>query len=118
MSASDVTIYHNPRCSKSRSTLALLQARGIEPDVILYLEQALDVEGIRRLLSLLEIPASVLVRNSEAEYEVAALSADSSEEQLVNAMAAYPRLIERPVVVRGDRAVIGRPPENVLDLLD
>ena len=117
MSASEFTIYHNPRCSKSRNTLALLQENGVEPEVVLYLETAPDATEIGSLLVRLGIPASGLVRKGEAEYKEAGLSADSSEEALVAAMAKYPKLIERPVVVRGDRAVLGRPPENVLDLL-
>lgn len=118
MGASEFTIYHNPRCSKSRTTLALLQEKGIDPDVVLYLEQAPDAAEIRGLLDKLGVPAAALVRKGEAEYREAGLSASSSDDELVAAMAAHPRLIERPVVVRGERAVLGRPPENVLDLMD
>ena len=117
MSDSEFTIYHNPRCSKSRNTLALLQENGIEPDVVLYLESAPTASDIHALLQKLGIAAAGLVRKGEAEYKEAGLSADSSEDALVAAMAAHPKLIERPIVVRGDRAVLGRPPENVLDLL-
>ena len=101
---SEFTIYHNPRCSKSRTTLALLEEKGIEPEVVLYLETTPDEGEIRELLQNLGITAAQLVRRGEAA--------------LIAAMAEHPKLIERPVVVRGDRAVLGRPPENVLELID
>ncbi|NND69448.1 MAG: arsenate reductase (glutaredoxin) [Halioglobus sp.] len=115
---SEFTIYHNPRCSKSRNTLALLEENGVNPDIVLYLETSPDEAQIERLLSSLGISAAQLVRKGEDEYKAAGLGKDSSEAELVAAMARYPRLIERPIVVRGDRAVLGRPPENVLELLD
>ncbi len=115
---SEFVIYHNPRCSKSRTTLALLQDKGIEPEVVLYLEQSPDEGAIRDLLGRLGIAAAALVRKGEDAYREAGLSADSSEDELVAAMARFPKLIERPIVVKGARAVLGRPPENVLSLLD
>ena len=115
---SDFTIYHNPRCSKSRNTLALLEENGVNPDVVLYLETAPDRAEIEGLLSKLGLAAAQLVRRGEDEYKAAGLGKDSSDEEIVAAMAEHPRLIERPIVVRGDRAVLGRPPENVLALLD
>ncbi len=115
---SDYTIYHNPRCSKSRATLALLEEKGIEPEVVLYLETPPSEKQIRELLGKLAIGADQLVRRGEDEYKAAGLSRTSSERELVAAMAEYPRLIERPIVVHEDRAVLGRPPENVLALLD
>lgn len=114
---SDYVIYHNPRCSKSRQTLALLQENGVQPEVVLYLETAPDASELRKLLTKLDIKAAELVRRGEAEYRQAGLGKDSSEAELVAAMAAYPKLIERPIVVHGKRAVLGRPPENVLELL-
>ena len=114
---SEFTIYHNPRCSKSRNTLSLLREKGVEPDIVLYLEAPLAVHEIKDLVAKLNIDAAALVRRGEAEYQEAGLGKDSSEEDFIAAMAAYPRLIERPVVVRGPKAVLGRPPENVLDLL-
>lgn len=114
---SAVTVYHNPRCSKSRSTLALLQDHGIEPKVVLYLETPPDSSEIKALLKKLGISAAELVRRSEDEYKASGLGKDSSEADIVAAMAKYPKLIERPIVVRGNRAVLGRPPENVLALL-
>lgn len=115
---SEYTIYHNPRCSKSRNTLALLQERGIEPEVVLYLETPPDAGEIRSLLRKLGLEASQLVRRGEEEYRAGGLGASSGEDELVAAMASHPRLIERPIVVRGERAVLGRPPENVLELVD
>ncbi|MEP1472786.1 MAG: arsenate reductase (glutaredoxin) [Halieaceae bacterium] len=115
---SEYTMYHNPRCSKSRNTLALLQERGVEPDIILYLEDKPSADEIEKLLSKLGIGAAQLVRRNEDEYKQAGLNKESTEKELIAAMAVSPKLIERPVVVRGQRAVLGRPPENVLDLLD
>ena len=112
------TIYHNPRCSKSRNTLALLEEKGIEPDIVLYLETPPDAARLRELLGKLGLAAADLVRRGEAEYKACGLGRDSTEDDIVAAMAAHPKLIERPIVVCGERAVLGRPPENVLDLLD
>jgi arsenate reductase len=114
----EFSISHNPRCSKSRNTLALLQENGIEPQVILYLETSPDESEIAALLDKLGISAAQLVRRGEEAYKISGLSADSSEAELISAMARHPKLIERPVVVRGDKAVLGRPPENVLGLID
>ncbi len=115
---SEFQIYHNPRCSKSRAALALLREHGIEPDVIAYLDQPPTAAALKRLLKRLAVPASGLLRRGEPEFKSAGLHAGSSEADILAAMAAHPRLIERPVVVRGEHAVIGRPPENVLALLD
>ena len=115
---SEFTIYHNPRCSKSRTTLALLQEQGIEPAVVLYLETSPAEDEIRGLLSKLGISAAQLVRRGEEEYKSAGLGQGSSEDELIAAMAECPKLIERPIVVSGDRAVLGRPPENVMSLID
>lgn len=116
--ASDVRIYHNPRCSKSRATLALLQERGVEPEQRLYLDAPPSADEVRELLSLLGVPPLTLVRTKEAEYGASGLSKDSDADAVAEAIARSPRLLERPVVVRGDRAIIGRPPENVLELLE
>lgn len=115
---SDVTIYHNPRCSKSRNTLALLEEHGVAPDIVLYLDTRPDEKEIRGLLVKLGISAEQLVRRGEDAYKESGLGKDSSEAEIIAAMAAHPKLIERPIVVRGDRAVLGRPPENVLALID
>lgn len=112
-----VTIYHNPRCSKSRQTLALLRARGIEPQVIHYLETPPDAATLRVLLRKLGISARELVRKGEPEYRSTGLDrSDCTEAEVIEALAAHPSLIERPIVVSGERAVLGRPPENVLEL--
>lgn len=114
---SDYTIYHNPRCSKSRNTLALLEENGIAPRVVLYLETPPDEAQIRDLLKKLEISAADLLRRGEAEYKESGLDRESSEQEIIAAMARHPKLIERPIVVKGRRAVLGRPPENVLELI-
>ena len=115
---SAVTIYHNPRCSKSRNTLALLQEHGIDPKIVLYLDTPPYSSEIKALLKKLGITAAELARRSEDEYKASGLGKDSSEEEIVAAMVRYPKLIERPIVVRGKHAVLGRPPENVLALID
>lgn len=114
----DLTLYHNPRCSKSRGALELLQARGLSPSIVLYLETPPDAAQLRDLLGKLGIRARQLLRSGEDEYKTLNLTDQSlSDEALIAAMAAHPKLIERPILVVGDKAVIGRPPENVLELL-
>lgn len=115
---SKFTIYHNPRCSKSRNTLALLEERGVSPDIVLYLETPPDRKQIRNLLSMLGMSAGDLVRRGEQDYKSCGLDRNSTDEEIVNAMATHPKLIERPIVVKGRKAVLGRPPENVLELID
>lgn len=118
-SVNDITIYHNPRCSKSRQTLQLLEERGIDPSIVLYLENPPTRPELRALLKKLGIGARALLRRGEPEYAERNLDDPTlGEAALVDAMVACPKLIERPIVVRGDRAAIGRPPENVLELLD
>ncbi|MEC4169124.1 MULTISPECIES: arsenate reductase (glutaredoxin) [unclassified Pseudomonas] len=114
----DLTLYHNPRCSKSRGALELLEARGLTPTVVRYLDTPLDASQLRDLLAKLNIGARQLLRSGEDEYKALNLAdASLSEAQLIDAMAAHPKLIERPVLVVGDKAVIGRPPEKVLEIL-
>ena len=109
-----VTIYHNPRCSKSRQTLALLEARGVSPTIVEYLNVPLDAPLIRELLQKLKLDPRGLMRTKEAAYVENDLSdSDLSEEELIQAMIDRPKIIERPIVVRGERAVLGRPPENI-----
>lgn len=115
---SEYTIYHNPRCSKSRTTLALLEEKGVSPEVVLYLETGPGADELRGLLKKLGMDASALVRRGEDAYKECGLSRDSSDEDVLAAMASHPKLIERPIVVRGQQAVLGRPPENALDLID
>ncbi len=113
-----VTIYHNPRCSKSRQTLALLEDEGIEPEVIQYLDTPPDPATLQGLIAKLGIPVRDLIRTGEAEYKELGLGKpDISDKQLVEVMSSHPKLIQRPIVVNGDRAAIGRPPESVLDIL-
>ncbi|MDO7926467.1 MULTISPECIES: arsenate reductase (glutaredoxin) [Pseudomonas syringae group] len=114
----DLKLYHNPRCSKSRGALELLQARGLTPDIVLYLETPPDAAQLRELLGKLGIGARQLLRSGEDDYKALNLADPSlSDEQLIAAMASHPKLIERPILVAGDKAVIGRPPENILELL-
>jgi arsenate reductase len=115
---SDYRIYHNPRCSKSRNTLAMLRENGIEPAIELYLDNPPDHEALQDLLGKLGMSADQLIRRGEEAYRTCGLNAGSSEDDLLAAMTAHPKLIERPIVVRGARAVLGRPPENVLELID
>ena len=113
-----VTIYHNPRCSKSRQTLALLQERGIEPTIIEYLKTPPDAETLRRLLDALGMSPRELMRRKEKEYKELGLDDPSlSDDDLIRAMIEHPRLIERPIVVTDKGVAIGRPPENVLKVL-
>ena len=114
----DLTLYHNPRCSKSRGALELLEARGLSPNVVRYLETPLTAAQIKALLGKLGISARQLLRTGEEEFKTLNLAdASLSEQQLIDAIAAHPKLLERPILEVGDRAVIGRPPENVLELL-
>ncbi len=114
---STVTIYHNPRCSKSRETLALLQHRGIEPRQVLYLDTPPDAATLKTLLKKLGMKrAHDLVRSKEADYKLAGLTQDSKDDAVIAAMVKYPKLIERPIVVKGAKAMLGRPPEQVLAL--
>ncbi|TRO11506.1 arsenate reductase (glutaredoxin) [Ectopseudomonas mendocina] len=114
----DLTLYHNPRCSKSRGALELLEARGVQPNVVRYLETPPSASELESLLSKLGIPARDLLRSGEDEYKTLGLSDTSlSEAQLIDAMVKHPKLIERPILIAGDKAVIGRPPEKVLELL-
>ena len=104
-----LTIYHNPRCSKSRTTLALLQENGIEPEIVLYLETMPDEKELSGLLQKLGMSAGQLVRRGEEAYKSCHLGADSTDGEILAAMATHPKLIERPIVVRGERAVRGEP---------
>ncbi len=113
-----ITIYHNPRCSKSRQTLQLLQDKGIEPTIIEYLKTPPDAETLDTILTMLNMEPRELMRKQEAEYKEQGLNDDSlSRDQLIKAMTEYPKIIERPIVVSNNRAAIGRPPENVEKIL-
>ncbi len=113
-----VSIYHNPRCSKSRQTLALLEEGGIDPEIILYLETPPSAETLTDVLQKLGITPRQLLRKGEDAYKENNLSDTSlSDQQLIDAMVAHPKLIERPIVINGSKAALGRPPERVLDIL-
>ena len=113
-----VVIYHNPRCSKSRQTLDLLRAQGIEPEVIEYLKTPPSPAELERILTLLAFEPRKLMRKKEPEYREANLDDPGlSRKALVQAMAQHPKLIERPIVLANGKAAVGRPPESVLDIL-
>ena len=112
------TIYHNPRCSKSRQTLELLKERGVEPEVVEYLKTPLSAHALQTLSQKLRISVVDMMRTKEREFKELDLgNTDVTDDQLRQAMSQNPILLERPIVVCGDKAVIGRPPENVLELI-
>jgi arsenate reductase len=113
----DVTIYHNPQCTKSRGTLALLQERGIAPRIVEYLKTPPTAAELRAIVDKLGIEPEQLVRKGEDVYKTKYAGKTLTDAQWIEAMVRDPILIERPIVVRGNRAVIGRPPENVRQLL-
>lgn len=117
MTEKNVRIYHNPRCSKSREVLALLREHGREPEVIEYLKTPLDAAAVKALIKKLGVAPHALLRTKEEAYARLGLSAESSLDEVAHAIAEEPILLERPVVVVGARAAIGRPVENVLALL-
>ncbi|GGX78871.1 arsenate reductase [Litchfieldella qijiaojingensis] len=111
-----LTLYHNPRCSKSRQALALLEAQGVEFQVHRYLETPLDLPALETLLQRLDGGLQQLLRTSEAEWKTLNVSPDDPQGVLA-AIAEYPKLMQRPILDRGDRAIVGRPPEAILSLL-
>ena len=115
---STVVIYHNPRCSKSRATLQLLEERGLEPLIIEYLNQPPSAGQLRQILDLLRKTPREIMRRKEAEYEANDLDDPNlSDDQLIAAITKNPKLLERPIVLANGKAAIGRPPENVLHIL-
>ena len=110
-------MYHNPRCSKSRETLELLRGRGVEPEIVEYLKNPPSQDELRSLIGMLGGDGHALLRANEAPYTELGLGPSSTEDTIVEAISAHPILLERPIVVHGTRAAIGRPPENVLRLL-
>ncbi|WP_095590513.1 arsenate reductase (glutaredoxin) [Actibacterium ureilyticum] len=113
----DITIWHNPRCSKSRQTLALIEERGGTITIRKYLDDAPSADEIRETLALLGMPAIQMMRPKEALFAELGLSRDDTDDTLIAAMAAHPKLIERPIVFANGRAAMGRPPEAVLQIL-
>ncbi|WP_313464814.1 arsenate reductase (glutaredoxin) [Pseudomonas nitroreducens] len=115
---SQISLFHNPRCSKSRGALELLEERGIQPEIIRYLETPPSAAELKALLGKLGIGARQLLRTGEDEYKELNLANPTlGDDQLIEAMAGHPKLIERPILIVGDKAVIGRPPEKVLEIL-
>ncbi len=113
-----LTLYHNPRCSKSREALSLLEEQGLEPTIVRYLDTPPDAAALKRLAKLLGVKPRAMMRSGEKIYKELGLDdPKTSDADLFAAMAAHPVLIERPILVSGGRAVIGRPPEKVLDLI-
>jgi len=113
----NIKIWHNPRCSKSRDSFKLLEEKGINAQVVKYLENVPTKEELRELLQMLDISARELMRTKEALYKELNLQDETSQEALIEAMVANPKLIERPIVIRGNKAVIGRPIERVVELI-
>ena len=110
-------IYHNPRCTKSRQTLALLKENGVEPQVVEYLKELLTTEDLRQLIGFLGFEPLALVRKNEAVWKEQFKGKKLSDNEVIKAMVENPKLIERPIVVKQKKAVLGRPPENVLKLI-
>lgn len=115
---SNIRIYHNPRCSKSRQTLEIIRSEGIEPQVILYLEEALSHHEIADALRKLDMKPQDVMRKTEPEFkEYFSSLSELSDTQMIDLMRTYPKVIERPIIVTETAAVIGRPPERVRDIL-
>jgi len=110
-------IYHNPRCRKSRETLSLIQENGVEPEIILYLEKVPTQKDLKELIKMLGIKPEALLRKGEKVYKEEFKGKDLSDAEWIKAMVKNPKLIERPIVVKGKKAILGRPPENVHELL-
>ena len=113
-----VTIWHNPRCSKSRNSNNLLEERDIEVEVFKYLDESITTKQLSDILSMLNMKPQELMRKGEDIYKELNLKDERDEAKLIEAMIANPKLIERPIVIKGNRAVIGRPIENVVELLE
>ena len=114
---SKVIIYHNPRCSKSREALKLLEEQGADVEMVKYLDTPPSKEELKSLLKMLGVSARELMRTKEAIYKELGLGDVEDEEKLIEAMVEHPRLIERPIVIKDGKAVIGRPPQRVIELL-
>jgi arsenate reductase len=114
-----LTLYHNPRCSKSREALALLRERGLEPEIVEYLKHPPSPEQLREILQKLGLTADELLRNSEPEARSLGLTGPSAPHAdiLIEAMCTHPRLIQRPILIHGERARLGRPPEAILEIV-
>lgn len=113
-----VVIYHNPRCSKSRQALQLLNDNGVEPKIVEYLKDILSQKELKNIINYLNVSPRDILRKKEADYKEAGLNNDTlSDDEVVELMTKYPKVIERPIVVNGSKAAVGRPPENVLKII-
>jgi arsenate reductase len=118
MSNDKTVMYHNPMCSKSRETLQIIKDNNVEIEIIEYLETPPTAQELRRIIGLLEISARELLRSTEPEYKEANLADDNlSADDIINAICKYPALLQRPIVISGNRAIIGRPPSRVLEII-
>lgn len=114
-----ITLYHNPRCSKSRTALRLLEDKGVAVEIVRYLEAPLTADALGQLIQKLNTSPDAVLRSNDPTFKALGRApTDLSEADLIDLLVAHPKLLERPIAVRGKRAVIGRPPENVLSLLD
>lgn len=118
MNHDKLVMYHNPKCSKSRETLQILEDRQCKPEIIEYLEEPPSVRELKRIIEMLGVSAREILRTTESVYKDAELDDDSlSEDEIIEAICEYPALLQRPIVIVGDKAVIGRPPVKVLDII-
>lgn len=118
MSNARLVIYHNPNCSKSRETLQILENSNLSPTIVEYLENPPTPQELKKIIEMLGVPAGDLLRTTEQVYEDAKLDGEAlSEDEIIAAICQHPALLQRPIVVSGDRAVIGRPPARVLEII-
>ena len=119
MDKSSVTIYHNPRCSKSRATLQLLEENNIQPEIIEYMNEPPDIDTLQKIVNLLKLPARELLRSNEQVFKDAGMDdSELSDAEILEAISQCPTLLQRPIVIVNDsKAVLGRPPENVLEII-
>ncbi|MDG1914321.1 MAG: arsenate reductase (glutaredoxin) [Crocinitomix sp.] len=110
-------ILHNNRCSKSRCALEILENKGVDFEIVKYLENPLSASEIKDLLKKLDMPSEAIIRKGEADYKANFKGKTMSENDWIDAMVKFPKLIERPIIIKGDKAVVGRPPENIEQLL-
>lgn len=113
----NIKIYHNPRCGKSRDTLKLLESKGIKPEIVLYLENPPTKTELKEIINLLGIKPIDLIRKGESEFKENYKGKALSDDEWIDAMLEFPKLIERPIVITNGKAALGRPPENVLEIL-
>ena len=112
-----ITIYHNTRWGKSRKTLQLLRDNGFEPDIIEYLKNPPNVDELKEMCKNLDLPAPAIIRTNEKEFKQSNISVNDTDDVIINEIVRNPKLLERPIVIRGKKGIIGRPPENVLKLI-